>query len=137
MSRTPLTCIECGYPDDVEIVAGEPLCGECRRCPHGTVYHGSPYEPTPSDHFCLVCLRNLFTLGTFDGPQIFDVSLYYQYSVKLVIRPWVLLVWRVCEEDFLDRLAGYSGFDEQRLNEPFNDLPPHLRIKRRLFPWSV
>jgi len=76
--RRSVACSRCENPEDLESWGDQMLCRPCRICPHEIELHeGGTLE------ICYLCLRDLFTVGTFVGPRITNMYRYDRFAQSI------------------------------------------------------
>ncbi len=115
------TCALCTNVEDLLVVGATRLCENCRTCPHGIVHFS-----TLPEHLCAACIRDLFTVPTFEGLRIGDLEEYVAWARDHGIPRDHLLAWAFEEETWLWQQPAWRWGDEQ--------LPCEEVVKELLHP---
>lgn len=110
---------------------GSVYCDTCLQCPHVAMGHAVPaefYGGSP-DEVCLICLKQLFSIATFEGWRLVNITLYALEAWGAYgVVPKDLDTWTWEESALLLEISNHisrpgTHGDGWRVNQP----PPHLR----------
>jgi len=122
-SRSEPACSRC--KNEVDLVQwhdGKVYCPGCLDC--GCEYRTD--HDTTND-ICVGCLRQLYTLITFEGPRIQNIEVYGMDGFDdYGVRAYELLVWTHDEEELLESI--WSDERCNALDHKPTIAPPHHRF---------
>lgn len=97
---------------------GQIFCKHCLTCGHD--------QKQRVNGICLLCLRALHTLWTFDGPRIHNLAVYRLESFEdYGLRSFELLFWNFDEQELaLNDVESEPVLRKAIIRKP----PPHHRI---------
>lgn len=117
--RSEPRCARCGNEEDLaEWDNGALYCRPCTYCDHD--------ESQRINDICLLCLRQAYTLWTFEGPRIRNLDLYRREALRdYSLRSFEILFWTFDEQELAMQDAGVEPMLRKSVaRRP----PPHHRF---------
>jgi hypothetical protein len=117
--RSEPACPRCGNEEDLTVwLDGKTYCWPCLRCPH----NDSP--ETGMHTVCIECLRQLYSIVTFEGWRVVDMAMYSNDAVELYrIDADAVLVWA-----FEESIYQYDGNYKKATAGLVLAPPPHHQL---------